>query len=1257
MSLTVPRTCTELHAPDEDQLRERDSRSLASYRDVPAYVLLGDPGAGKTTAFRMECEAFGPEALSITARDFTTFDPDHHPEWRSKTLFIDGLDEVRVGAVDARTPFDAIRARLDKLGKPRFRLSCRHADWIGRNDRRHLASVSPQDSQVTVLGLDPLSETQVAQIVDARTRIDDVHEFILKARETGIGDLLENPQTLLLLAEVIAGEGAWPTSRLDLFDKACALTIKETNEEHSIALHQPPTSEFLDAAGRLCAVLLVSGAVGYACGQRHACDDYLEPDQCGYRYPDLLEQALSTKLFTAESEGHFIPIHRHIAEFLAAKHLCRAIDDGLPARRVIALLAGEDGITATALRGLSAWLAAMCTRARPELIERDPIGVACYGDVHGFTHAERDRLLRKMSREAHQLHSVAWTQKTVGALATADMEPVLRSVLESRSDVPPMLLEFVLAALKWGTPLPGIADHLLQIARERPRWSQFQRMALESFIHNRTDGDAMVRELLQLLEDISADRVPDGEGKLTTVALRRLYPDSICASSIWGYLKAMRRRPLVYRSFWRSLLVDRSTDAGIANLLDDLAADPELKRLLLSRRLQDVPSELLARGIEIWGEKIDNKRLVDWFIAGWVPGCHRPSHGTARRVGAWLAGKYRGTGAANEAHGADRRIGAWLQEQPEIQRAVVEEYVNRCHGTPAAPSIDELLHGSPLPPDFRTWCLARAEQTTERRVAEFFLREARDRGVSIEALWKRTINNPLLHDVMSDLLVCDLPPGYFDGLRESERYLEKSQTRRRKFVALVRSNVDALHNNRCGVQLLHELGKGYFGLFSDIQEEDSNSQLNDLLDNDTALIDAVLTGLRGTPFREDIPEAREVIRLLKSGQEYLVALPYLAGIDELGNLQRLTARRLRQALAFHYCTSVEDPRNRECRLLETDPEIGAEMLTKCVGAKMRNGMFDYVAARLATDDWRTVARRVVLPLLRSMPLRAALPVAMATLDDLFIAAFRFADRAALLALVTRKLSRASMSPTQRVHWLAAQVVGASEICPDRLQAFVQGHENRGVQLVEFLFVAGSLLDELPARTLASFIALVGPFARVPGSTMTPLRGTELKATRSVEQMIRSLAERPGVETDEQLEWLATNPAVAQWREIVTMTLDRRRVIRRDAAYRPPTAEQVWQTLSDGPPANAEDLAALLIDRLLELARGIRDGNTDDWRQYWNVDQYGKPLQPRPENVCRDALLSDLKRLLPGNVTARREGHMPMTTVPTSSLSMETSKYR
>ena len=134
---SVPRTCTPLpddrgseHAAVGALAPAAGSRPLAACRDLPAYVLLGDPGAGKTTALQGEYAALGSRrALLISARDFLTFEP--RAEWRDKTLFIDGLDEVRAGSSDARTPFDAIRARLDALGRPPFRLSCRAADWLG----------------------------------------------------------------------------------------------------------------------------------------------------------------------------------------------------------------------------------------------------------------------------------------------------------------------------------------------------------------------------------------------------------------------------------------------------------------------------------------------------------------------------------------------------------------------------------------------------------------------------------------------------------------------------------------------------------------------------------------------------------------------------------------------------------------------------------------------------------------------------------------------------------------------------------------------------------------------------------------------------------------------------------------------------------------------------------------------------------------------------------------------------------------------
>ena len=192
----VDRTCTEVLPAGSDRRSSPESHPLKDYRDVPAYVLLGDPGAGKSTAFEMECEALADRACRIDARDFVAFDPGDHPEWRGKTLFIDALDEVRAGLPDARTPFDAIRGRLDKLGRPRFRLSCREADWLGQNDRKRLASVVPHDSRITVLRLDPLTRAEVERILDARGDMTDAGGFIDQAAAQRVDGLLGNPLTL-----------------------------------------------------------------------------------------------------------------------------------------------------------------------------------------------------------------------------------------------------------------------------------------------------------------------------------------------------------------------------------------------------------------------------------------------------------------------------------------------------------------------------------------------------------------------------------------------------------------------------------------------------------------------------------------------------------------------------------------------------------------------------------------------------------------------------------------------------------------------------------------------------------------------------------------------------------------------------------------------------------------------------------------------------------------------------------------------------
>ena len=1221
----VERTCTEVRPGDDGRRRAPESRPLRAYRDAPAYVLLGDPGSGKTTAFETECAARGARALCLTARDFNTFDPQVHREWRDKTIFIDALDEVRAGSSDARTPFNEIRRRLDLLGRPSFRLSCRAADWLGENDRRHLAAVAPQDSQVTVLRLDPLTDADVERILDDRTDSDGARAFIDGARDRGVDGLLENPQSLLLLADVVAvgqenAQAQWPASRLELFERAGLLLATEPDEEHNLADPQLPTRDLLDAAGRLCAVSLVSGAEGFAPRRDQASANYLEIDDCEYDR-HLLRTALATRLFSAEPRGRFVPAHRHVAEFVGARHLARVIGEGLPARRVIALLTGEDGAVVTALRGLSAWLAALCQAARLELIERDPIGVVSYGDVHAFSPEHKEALLRALGREASRLTSVTWAPSTLSAVATPGMEPALRGILETRNEQPMALVALVLAALAHGEPLPGLGESLLRVVYEHNRWADAPAMALEAFIHG-SDRELASRQLEELLADVAENRLQDWQDRLTAVALRHLYPGRIPPSRIWDHLtESPNQYDREYRSFWRFDLVERTTGDDLPTLLDELTARRHrLKPILESRHLERVPALLLARGLELGGDSIAPQRLLNWFQADLFRGSPRASEETVRRIGAWL-----------EAH-------------PDVQAALIAEYVSRNSYLASNREIDEILYGSDPPPAFGSWCLEQARASTDPRLAKAYLRLALARGVRLEVLWEHERETPPLRDVMREMLVCPLPEGFYDSVAErGNSWQQESSRRRAEFVELVRSHEDELRANRGGAGLLDELANVYYGGSADVHGHNPRDRLRDLFGDRAHLIEATLAGLRGTPFRDDLPDAGQVIDLLTTDRRYVVARPVLAGIDELAELGRLTDRQLRRVLAFHFATFTENSKSRGRRLLNLDSTAAAEVLVQCTAARLRTGNYERtIAYELAVGEYVPLAASATLPLLAAFPLRTSHKDAVAVLDELFVAALRHADRAALVALIARRLSRTSMRATQRVHWLAAETVAAPDTGVDRVREFVGRHGHRVTQLTVFLVRIGPLLDDLPTRTLAALVELLGRSSEPwnPRSTEAYVEvrngGSELDTEKCIVRMARTLAERPDRETSEALDCLAADKTLGSWRTTLVTARDRQRVIRRDAAYRHPSAGEVCRTLRGGTPANAGDLAALLTARLLELASQIRCGNTDDWRQYWNEPRAQTPT-PKHEEQCRDALLSDLRTRLPAGVDAQPEG--------------------
>ena len=1247
MNDRVSRTCTEILPEDGDQYRKKEPRPLEEFRSATAYVLLGDPGSGKTTAFDAECDALGESAHPISARDFLTLDVNNHPEWRDKTLFIDGLDEIRAGTIDARTPFDQVRSRLDQLGRPRFRLSCREADWLGDNDRRHLADVS-QDSQVKVLRLDPLTESDVVQILNGCPGIDDAQAFISSARERDVDALLKNPMSLKMLSKAVAQGNGWPKNRLDTFEKACSIIVREHNENHEIAGQPYTPDQLISAAGRLCAVQLLAGTAGYSLRNKEADGDYPTPETCTCASPEVLRRALSTKIFESTSNHRLVPVHRHIAEFLGASHLAKTIEDGLPARRALALITGEDGTVVTEMRGLSAWLAAHCKKARADLIERDPIGVGLYGDIGQFSRDEKQALLKALPREDDRLVPVLSTAAPFAALATPDMEPVLKEVLtsHSRSRDHQMLAAFVLQVLAQGAALPGLSPILLQIVRDDTWWPRINDSALNAFIHLH-DSQDKTKELKVLLADIQAERVSDPSQELLGTLLTRLYPLTVTPSEVWDYLWETGDVELFgrYRRFWNTELVRKSSPDHLAELLDSLVRRlPVLGPALDARRLSGLPAKILAAGLEARGDHIETERLYDWLSTGLYGRHMPPAHDPSESI---------------------HRIGSWLAQHPETQKRVIEEGLDRKPETGNfrfhAYDAQMRLYGAVRPADFGLWCLKKAVAlaSAKPQVAEHLLEEAvwahgnrrGDQGLSLQVLKERTSTNKRLRRILDRLLTPQPGPPQYPG--GEGKYTEEETSQERQWLEHYRANRSALRENRAAPALLHRLAEGYFGCLYELGRSEGPNAIAKLLKGDHDLIDASLEALRGVVERADVPGIDEILELRSKGQLHYLGAPFLAGLAEMERTApqdplRWDADRVHKAVAFLYCTPQvycsTDGNDRPQwyqRLIEARPVIVADVQTRYAVPELHgNGEHIHRLSELAHDPGHAqVARHASLPLLRAFPARCNRKQIRA-LDDLLWAAIRHADRALLKELIKRKTSRKSLTIAQRAHWLAAGMIVSPATYKDLLQDFVQASETRVWHLAGFLCDSDDRrfpVNELGISGGELLIRLIG---RHVGPDQQWVRGAvtlTARAARFVHELIGHLAASPTREASAALDRLLEDGGPSRWRGALLPARDAQRVIRRDAGYRHLDVEQVCRTLNGGSPANAADLAALVRDQLCGLAVKIRTGNTDDWRQYWNENDYGKPDTPKHENSCRDTLLSDLRERLPQGIDAQPEG--------------------
>lgn len=1223
--MLVPRRVQETGETRDEAEKPKDL-PLADFRSRPAWVLLGEPGAGKSEAFKQEAQEIGGEYVTVSELVITTPPLE---EWRGKTLFIDALDEARAAGSDSL--IQRIRQQLRQLGKPAFRLSCRAADWNGSTDIADLQSISP-DRHLAVLQLCPLSDDDIRQILRNNYNVADPTAFIEQAERHGIAPLLSNPQMLGLMARAVSGE-CWPESRSEVYRLACAKLVQESNARHrQISEAKEIDSEtLLRAAGQLFAAQLLSGKAGIATDLDASDTGYPLLDQFKPEIPAAARRALQSALFTPAT-GHterLVPCHRSVAEYLAARWLADRLDrESLPHGRLVHLLLGFDGGVVADLRGLLAWLAQHSTSIRTRLIDADPLGIVLYGDVLTFSAADKRHLLQSLRQQAERFPGFRWhlwqDMTAFRGLADEALLEDFRRTLQApeRDEATQSYMDCVLDVLDYGQAFPCLAAPLLAVIKDASLWPRLRYGALRAWLRLASPAEIRI-----LLSQVCSNQVEDEDDELLGKLLDRLYPEFLTADELLQYLHLPKRPNLIgcYRMFWEHSLSKRAPVEHLPSLLDGLCAKHEVfDENRFEWEMSRPVGRLLVRTLNELGEPATDEQLFKWLGAG----ANKPGYFQRDPESA-------------------PKIQHWLEQHPERYRVVLAQCIQE--GAVDRLSYSYLrLHNAVPPADIGIWSLHLAG-SLEEAAARIHLQNAVNalmwqrgaEGLSLEVLeaWKREF--PARAHWLNDWLVCDLERESWrlEDAARTQPYRERQAEERRERTQRIAPKLSAITVGTASAHLLEHLAMTWLNRFSDIHGDTISARFANYSDLGDELMRAAESGFRHCLQRPDLPSAAEIIALEQAGQRYFISLPCLLGLqlnwvdapDQIAGLPDGIVERL---LAFYLCSphfGLDDLNDWAAHIAQQHPELFTRVLVQQASAAFSAGNVSAGLAHFLDRDtaYAQVAQLAVPELLRQFPESTA-GDHLRNLRQLLGVALMMAPEC-LTSLALHKLGQPQLHVEQQLLWLAVQMLVGD---PKGEDAFWQRLDEAGEADIAMLLTAELVMQGIqlqalqtsqPERILGRLIESIAPHGeleRLRGGFVT----TAMDLGGELRKMIDWLGAQPTVAASDELQRLLACVALATQRYHIQSTLERQRVRRREAEFRFLDIKAVADVLANQAPVNASDLTSLTLSHLDDIAHELRHANDDGYRAFWNVKN-SQPTERREENLCRDILLTRLRSRL------------------------------
>ena len=565
-----------------------------------SFCLLGEPGAGKTTALEAIAGRLpGPDGAG---RGPVVFVPMAEvPEaavFRERvivpviagisaggcvTLVLDGLEECPVPGA-GKVLAGLLNQLLQQADASALRLlvGCRSAEYPPRV-HEVLTAAFPG---FAMYELAPLRRRDVLEL--AASKGVPAEGFLKEVARTGTGPLASFPLTLDLLLRQYEADGGLHGTAAELYESSLLALAGEHDPDRNPALASAPAGQVLAVAARLCCYQLVCGRAGFWTGLA----DQMPPGdldpgslaggqerQVGGAFEvtgTLITAALRSALFTSGGLHRRVPAHARFAAYLAGRHLASR---RLPAAQLRSLLTvpAESGAgIIPALRETAAWLLALRSADTAWARDVDLTVLTVHGALIDVPEL-RAALVERLLASSRRLTGLGWrrgwnlTHPGLGG----QLAPVLTALADPHAPQPdPDQSYLALMLARQGGPA-GVISPVLE-ATARPDLNYGLR-AVAARTAATLDEAAAVPVLAGVLAEINQHPERDPDDEIRGIALSVLWPRHLAADVLAASLTTPQRdNTLGAYYIFRKQLPGLLSDDDVPHLLRwALPAEPD----------------------------------------------------------------------------------------------------------------------------------------------------------------------------------------------------------------------------------------------------------------------------------------------------------------------------------------------------------------------------------------------------------------------------------------------------------------------------------------------------------------------------------------------------------------------------------------------------------------------------------------------------------------------------------------------------------